>query len=115
MLSTDFYLIAVGLSMQNSAEHSLPYYVASLCCAPFRRYRSFGILFFEFVTAGSVPYGDFTNPETKRKVKEGYRLPCPVDCPEDVHALMKKCWLASTGARPTFTAILAELKKLQLK
>lgn len=73
------------------------------------------MLLFEFVTSGSMPYGDFTNSETKRKVKEGYRLPCPVDCPEDVHGLMKKCWLASAGTRPTFSTLVTDLKKLQLK
>lgn len=35
--------------------------------------RSYGILLYEFVTAGSVPYASFSNSEVKAKVKD-YRV-----------------------------------------
>ena len=32
------------------------------------QYRSYGILLYEFVTGGSVPYANFSNNEVKSKV-----------------------------------------------
>ena len=39
-------------------------------CSWFSCCRSFGVTFYEFVTAGAVPYAQFTNKETKQKVSD---------------------------------------------
>ena len=77
--------------------------------------RSFGVLFYEFVTGGSVPYGDMTNAETRKRVTTGYRLPQPHDCPDEFHSVMVKCWSKSPSSRPSFSAILSDLAKDRAK
>eukprot|EP00117_Sycon_ciliatum_P026691 scpid7703/ scgid21849/ Tyrosine-protein kinase isoform SRK1 len=72
---------------------------------------SFGIMFYEFVTSGAVPYGDLTNPQTKLHVGNGYRLPQAQDCPDEFHSLMLKCWAKVPGSRPGFPAIVSDLAK----
>lgn len=54
---------------------------------------AFGIVLYEIVTRGTVPYPEFTeNAQVVREVLGGYRLKQPRDCPADVYALMQQCW-----------------------
>ena len=63
---------------------------------------SFGILLFEMVTYGRVPYPGMTNAEVKRKVEEGYRMPCPPNSPQVLHSIMLQCWAEKPENRPSF-------------
>ena len=96
-------------------------------------HRSYGILLYEFVTAGSVPYASLSNLEVKSKVcllavadevtewsthllslwphqvLEGYRLPQPPTCLDDFYAVMMKCWSLQPAERPSFPLLLTSL------
>ncbi|XP_038606203.1 proto-oncogene tyrosine-protein kinase Src isoform X2 [Tachyglossus aculeatus] len=63
---------------------------------------SFGILLIELTTKGRVPYPGMVNREVLDQVGRGYRMPCPPECPESLHELMKQCWRADPEERPTF-------------
>uniref|UniRef100_A0A1X7U317 Protein kinase domain-containing protein n=1 Tax=Amphimedon queenslandica TaxID=400682 RepID=A0A1X7U317_AMPQE len=49
---------------------------------------SFGILLWELVTKGNLPYPGMTNVEVVEAVPQGYRMIIPEDCPEPFQQLM---------------------------
>ena len=66
---------------------------------------SFGILLWELVTKGSLPYPDMTNGQLCIAVIEGYRMPEPKDCPEPLYEIMLDCWKLNDDERPNFNNI----------
>lgn len=63
---------------------------------------SFGILMYEIVTNGRIPYYAFTNKDVIDAVKQGYRLPIPVNCNKIIYEIMLKCWNSDPKKRPNF-------------
>ena len=66
---------------------------------------SFGILLWELVTKGSLPYPDMTNGQVCIAVIEGYHMPEPKDCPEPLYEIMLDCWKLNDDERPNFNNI----------
>ena len=66
---------------------------------------SFGILLWELVTKGSLPYPGMTNQQVREAVPRGYRMPEPKDCPEPFYQIMLDCWKLNDDERPTFNNI----------
>ena len=73
---------------------------------------SFGILLYEIMTYGQAPYPGMTSEEAISRVREGYRMPCPPDCPTDVYNIMLQCWNESPSKRPAFQNIARWLEDL---
>ncbi|XP_041356078.1 tyrosine-protein kinase SRK3-like [Gigantopelta aegis] len=67
---------------------------------------SFGVLMYEMITLGRVPYAGMTNAEVIPNIYNGYRMPKPTDsaigCPDWYYETMLKCWNDNPEARPTF-------------
>uniref|UniRef100_A0A158QGN6 Tyrosine-protein kinase n=1 Tax=Rodentolepis nana TaxID=102285 RepID=A0A158QGN6_RODNA len=63
---------------------------------------SFGIVIYEIITHGQVPYPSMNNTETLNQVSTGYRMPRPANCPEGVYEIMLKTWDATPERRPQF-------------
>lgn len=65
---------------------------------------SYGILLYELVTHGSIPYAGMHNKEVIEQVQRGYRIPRPTncDCPDAVYKKMRDCWHTDPDKRPTF-------------
>jgi len=65
---------------------------------------SYGILLYELVTHGSIPYAGMHNTEVIEQVQRGYRIPKPnnCDCPDEVYRTMRDCWHSDPDKRPTF-------------
>ena len=73
---------------------------------------SFGILLWELITHGSLPYSKMTNQQSQREVMNGYRMPCPAGCSKRIYTLMLKCWREEPVDRPTFMELLQQLKEV---
>ena len=66
---------------------------------------SFGILLWELVTKGSLPYPGMTNQQVREAVPRGYRMPIPKDCPKPLYQIMLHCWELYDIKRTTFNNI----------
>ncbi|XP_054618638.1 tyrosine-protein kinase Lyn isoform X2 [Dunckerocampus dactyliophorus] len=63
---------------------------------------SFGVLLYEIITFGKMPYPGMTKAEVMSSVQHGYRMPCPQNCPSEVYTIMMSCWKSKPDDRPTF-------------
>jgi RIO-like serine/threonine protein kinase len=66
---------------------------------------SFGILLWETFSLGSTPYPGMSNNEAREQVENGYRLPAPSNCPNEVYNVMLGCWAYDEDDRPNFHTI----------
>ncbi|NXP06642.1 FRK kinase, partial [Thinocorus orbignyianus] len=71
---------------------------------------SFGILLFEIITFGKMPYAGWTGNQVIQELDRGYRLPKPVTCPEPLYQLMLQCWSAEADERPSFKDLCNQLE-----
>ena len=66
---------------------------------------SFGILLWELVTKGSLPYPGMTDEQVREAVPQGYRMPEPKNCTELFYQIMLDCWKLNDDERPNFNNI----------
>ncbi|KAF2367140.1 Serine-threonine/tyrosine-protein kinase catalytic domain [Trinorchestia longiramus] len=66
---------------------------------------SFGVLLWEVFTGGQQPWYGYSNQEVITKITACLMLPCPEKCPDDLYAIMKKCWSKNPSERPSMAAI----------
>ncbi|XP_036412019.1 tyrosine-protein kinase Lyn isoform X1 [Colossoma macropomum] len=66
---------------------------------------SFGILLYEIITYGKIPYPGMSNGEVMNSVQRGYRMPRPENCPPELYDIMNNCWKSKPDDRPTFDYI----------
>ena len=71
---------------------------------------SFGILLYEIITHGRIPYPGMSHQEVLANIKIGYRMPQPDGCPNDLYLNMLRCWKADPEDRPTFESLQYELE-----
>ncbi|CDQ71938.1 unnamed protein product [Oncorhynchus mykiss] len=66
---------------------------------------SFGVLLYEIITYGKIPYPGMSNGEVMTSVQKGYRMPRPENCPNELYDIMTTCWKSKPDDRPTFDYI----------
>lgn len=66
---------------------------------------SYGVLMWEIFSKGDTPYAGMSNSRAREKIDNGYRMPAPEGCIEDVYALMLRCWEYEPDKRPHFHQI----------
>ncbi|OAF71046.1 hypothetical protein A3Q56_01221 [Intoshia linei] len=68
---------------------------------------SFGILIYEIMTFGRIPYPGMSGAETLAKIENGYRMPNPssdeTEFPESLYEIVIKTWDRNAEVRPTFS------------
>ncbi|KAK7495007.1 hypothetical protein BaRGS_00013647, partial [Batillaria attramentaria] len=66
---------------------------------------SFGIVLYELITRGRVPYPGMMPKEVIERVSKGYRMPRPtvgIPCTDAFYSIMCKCWNRAPKQRPSF-------------
>ncbi|XP_059396727.1 tyrosine-protein kinase SRK3-like [Carassius carassius] len=76
---------------------------------------SFGVLLYEIMSRGKMPYDGKNNKEVLEILSSGYRLPCPNRCPPNIYRIMLDCWHAEASKRPSFHALHSQLDKIYSK
>ncbi|XP_066532663.1 tyrosine-protein kinase FRK [Hoplias malabaricus] len=66
---------------------------------------SFGILLYEIMTFGQMPYPTLSNFQVVQKLRTGFRMSCPPGCPKVMYEIMMDCWKDSPSDRPTFETL----------
>ncbi|XP_056588200.1 protein-tyrosine kinase 6b [Triplophysa dalaica] len=74
---------------------------------------SFGILLFEILTYGGIPYpGLATNEVFVYITQHNYRLPAPPKCPQFIYDIMLSCWMLKPEDRPDFKDLRNNLENI---
>ncbi|XP_041471387.1 tyrosine-protein kinase receptor Tie-1-like [Lytechinus variegatus] len=73
---------------------------------------SFGIVLWEIVTLGARPYPNMTFTTVQTKVANGYQMPRPRHCAQEVYAIMTGCWEKDPRNRTNFDRILKDLERI---
>ncbi|XP_077343211.1 tyrosine-protein kinase FRK [Lithobates pipiens] len=66
---------------------------------------SFGILLYEIVSYGKMPYPGWNGRQTLEQLEQGYRIPKPLNCPPELYNIMLECWNVKPETRPTFETL----------
>lgn len=74
---------------------------------------SFGVLLWEVWTLGKQPFFESSNLEVIQQVVNGKKLDQPKHCPDEVYAVMNKCWCYHAQDRASMTEILENLRRFQ--
>ncbi|XP_076366752.1 leukocyte tyrosine kinase receptor-like isoform X2 [Tachypleus tridentatus] len=70
---------------------------------------SFGVLLWEVLSLGYMPYPGRGNQEVMQLVTSGGRLEPPALCPNPVYHIMMQCWHPIPEERPNFSTIIERL------
>lgn len=70
---------------------------------------SFGVLLWEIMSMGYMPYTGCANRDVMQLVTSGGRLESPANCPSPIYGIMTQCWHPTPEQRPTFALILERL------
>ncbi|XP_021364979.1 fibroblast growth factor receptor 4-like [Mizuhopecten yessoensis] len=76
---------------------------------------SLGVVMWEILHFGATPYPAFGQDELPDKVIDGYRLPAPPHCSDELYGIISKCWSALPENRPDYDTIMTELTNLALE
>ncbi|XP_069742917.1 tyrosine-protein kinase FRK [Narcine bancroftii] len=72
---------------------------------------SFGILLYEIITYGKIPYAGMSNSQVIEELGKGYRMSCPEACPPPLYEIMLECWKDKSYERPTFETLQWKLEE----
>jgi hypothetical protein len=75
---------------------------------------SIGIVFWEILMRGAMPYPGVNNVDMLYFLIGGDRIHQPVNCPEPMWDVMLKCWEETPGNRWTFTQLEKAIETLQV-
>ncbi|BFG03635.1 tyrosine-protein kinase receptor torso [Drosophila madeirensis] len=66
---------------------------------------SFGVLLYEIMTLGGMPYPSVSPGDLLQMLRQGHRMKRPEGCTDEMFALMESCWSSIPSHRPTFTGL----------
>ncbi|KYN34630.1 ALK tyrosine kinase receptor [Trachymyrmex septentrionalis] len=66
---------------------------------------AFGVLLWEIMSFGYMPYTGCANREVMSMVQSGGRLEKPAGCPDPIYGIMTRCWHPRPDDRPSFSTI----------
>ncbi|KAJ2948369.1 hypothetical protein O0L34_g7607 [Tuta absoluta] len=66
----------------------------------------------EVMTVGGAPFPEEAAKRLPRLLREGYRMPKPNNCSQQLYDLMLSCWSAKPRDRPTFSDLHEKIDEL---
>eukprot|EP00055_Hartaetosiga_balthica_P015802 m.96159 g.96159 ORF g.96159 m.96159 type:complete len:597 (+) comp8963_c0_seq3:70-1860(+) len=76
---------------------------------------AFGIVLWEIVTFGKIPYPLMPNEDVMDQVcDDNYTMPKPKDCPDDLFEIMSNCWEFEPNERPSFITLFKTLHSMDV-
>ena len=72
---------------------------------------SFGILMYEIITMGGIPYPGMKRNALTSFLKEKKFMDRPNECPASVYDVMRACWKYAPKDRPDFGKVIEMLSK----
>uniref|UniRef100_A0A914WX94 receptor protein-tyrosine kinase n=1 Tax=Plectus sambesii TaxID=2011161 RepID=A0A914WX94_9BILA len=76
---------------------------------------SFGILLWEIMTLGQLPYPGMHNMQVMSFVRNGGHPENPTHCPTEIFEIIEQTWITDVEKRPSFAALLVQLEALKLR
>ncbi|XP_061552144.1 tyrosine-protein kinase Srms isoform X3 [Phycodurus eques] len=73
---------------------------------------SFGVLLYEMMSRGKMPYDGKNNKQVLDLLSSGARLACPSRCPRNIYRIMMDCWAPEPSKRPSFHALHSQLDSI---
>ncbi|KAJ8024539.1 Tyrosine-protein kinase transmembrane receptor Ror [Holothuria leucospilota] len=73
---------------------------------------SFGVVLYEIYSGGQEPYPGMLPGEVIVRVKAGYRMERPENCPNQIYIIMRDCWQHEPSNRPSFELIRQTLDEM---
>ncbi|CAL1535044.1 unnamed protein product [Lymnaea stagnalis] len=70
---------------------------------------SYGVVLWELMTRGLMPYPEVDNWDIIRYLKAGRRMPHPNYCPDLLYDIMLHCWQEDPAQRPTFAELVDDI------
>ncbi|RMX49128.1 hypothetical protein pdam_00003862, partial [Pocillopora damicornis] len=72
---------------------------------------SYGIVLYEIVTLGGIPYDGWSEGMVVAEVTKGYQMPKPDHVDNKVYDIMKRCWNRNPDFRPPFENLRKRMDK----
>ncbi|XP_055597573.1 uncharacterized protein LOC129747397 [Uranotaenia lowii] len=73
---------------------------------------AFGVLCWELITLGASPYPGILPQDLYTLLKQGYRMPCPTNCSEEIYSIVRSCWADDPKLRPSFKYLAGQFEAL---
>ncbi|KAM4030986.1 protein-tyrosine kinase 6 [Anomaloglossus baeobatrachus] len=73
---------------------------------------SYGVLLYEIMSRGIIPYTGIANSELLRYLKQGKRLEAPQNCSDKIYKVMMDCWQENPLKRPMFSHLKISIDNL---
>ncbi|XP_055678389.1 tyrosine-protein kinase receptor torso-like [Lutzomyia longipalpis] len=67
---------------------------------------SFGVLLYEIITLGCIPYPTVENDQLADFLGSGRRMGKPLNCSQSLYRIMSSCWEGDPCQRPTFADLI---------
>ncbi|XP_070570707.1 tyrosine kinase receptor Cad96Ca-like [Ptychodera flava] len=74
---------------------------------------AFGILMWEILTFGKLPYPEIKDDDIVQHVANGNRMKQPSNCDTKLYDMMLRCWLKDSSDRPKFDVLVKDIQNLQ--
>ncbi|KAM8714263.1 hypothetical protein ACLKA7_014404 [Drosophila subpalustris] len=75
---------------------------------------SFGVLLYEIITLGGMPYPSISPRDLLQLLRQGQRMKRPEGCTDELFKLMERCWCSIPANRPTFSDLIKRLDAMLL-
>jgi len=104
--------IVLGEDYYNSKDKSIPIRWSAIEVLKSKKYShksdvwSFGVVIWEIINFGAIPYTGMTNQKVTEEVINGYKLTLPNNSPDILKKTLSSCLMTNHTERPTFKELL---------